>query len=58
MSAWLEATQLAGVSEAEADKFFGKIDPSLIEGMTLKLRAPVEVRTDFTARHAELLDQI
>ena len=55
ISAWLEAVQLAGFAQPEADKFFGRPDPDLISGLTLRLRAPAEVRAEFTARHAELL---
>jgi len=55
LSAWLEATQIAGFTEAEADKFFGKPDNALFEGLSLRLRPPVETRTDYTARHGALL---
>ncbi|MEJ6479431.1 MAG: HD family hydrolase [Octadecabacter sp.] len=55
ISAWLEATQIAGFTLAEADKFFGKPDPDLAESCKIRLRAPVDVRNDFTARHAQLL---
>ncbi len=58
VSAWMEATQIAGFSDAEADKFFGKPDPALMEGFAITLRPPVEVRADFTARHAQLLEQM
>lgn len=55
ISAWMEATRIAGFSEAEATKFFGCPNPELIEGLEIKLRPPVEVRADFTARHVELM---
>ncbi|MFC4669084.1 HD domain-containing protein [Seohaeicola nanhaiensis] len=55
ISAWMEATQLAGFSEAEADRFFGKPEQSLISGLSLHLRPPTEVRAAYTARHAELM---
>ncbi|MBF9042729.1 hypothetical protein HKCCE4037_05295 [Rhodobacterales bacterium HKCCE4037] len=55
VSAWLEATQLAGFTEAEADRFFGKPDAAVTDGLTLRLRPPAEVRADFTSRHAELM---
>jgi len=58
ISAWMEATQIAGFDEMEADKFFGKPDPKLIEGLDIHLRPPVEVRKDYTQRHAELLAQL
>ena len=56
VSAWLEATQLAGFSVPEADRFFGAPDPALIAGLSLVLRPPVAVRDAFTARHAALLE--
>ena len=50
ISAWLEATQIAGFTTAEADKFFGKTDPVLAETFPIRLRPPVEVRASYTAR--------
>ncbi len=58
VSAWLEATQIAGFDVAESDKFFGRPHPELIEGLHISLRPPVEVRRDFTARHEALLAQM
>ena len=55
VSAWMEATQIAGFTVAEADRFFGKPDPVLTEGLDIHLRPPVEVRREFTARHVALL---
>ncbi|PZX45786.1 hypothetical protein LY56_01347 [Roseinatronobacter thiooxidans] len=55
LSAWLEATQIAGFTEAEANRFFGRIDPALLEGLSLHLRPPREARTAYLARHAALL---
>ena len=55
ISAWMEATQIAGFSTAEADKFFGKPDPDLIAGLCIVLRTPVETRSAFTDRHHNLL---
>jgi hypothetical protein len=55
VSAWLEATQLAGFSEPEADRFFGRPDPALTTGLTLVLRPPVQARDAFAARHAALM---
>lgn len=55
LSAWLEATQLAGFSTPEADRFFGAPDPGLIDGLDLVLRPPVAVRDAFTARHTALM---
>ena len=58
ISAWLEATQIAGFSSAEADRFFGKPDPELKSGLTIRLRPPADVRAAFTARHEDLLATI
>ncbi|WP_461406123.1 HD domain-containing protein [Falsiruegeria mediterranea] len=58
ISAWMEATQIAGFSESEASKFFGRPDRTLIEGLSIALRPPVDVRRDFTNRHADLMSQL
>jgi len=58
ISAWMEATQIAGFEEAEATRFFGKPDTSIIKDLTIVLRPPVETRNDFTARHAALLSEM
>ena len=58
ISAWLEATQLAGFSSSEANKLFGKVDAKTVEGLKVLLRPPVEVRLAFAKRHSELLDQL
>ncbi|WP_306114929.1 MULTISPECIES: HD family hydrolase [unclassified Roseovarius] len=55
ISAWMEATRIAGFSEAEANRFFGKPDASIIDGLELRLRPPMDARNDYLARHAELL---
>ncbi|MEO1555021.1 MAG: HD family hydrolase [Pseudomonadota bacterium] len=55
ISAWMEATQIAGFTEAEATRFFGKPPADLITDLRIILRPPLETRADFTARHAALL---
>jgi 5'-deoxynucleotidase YfbR-like HD superfamily hydrolase len=55
VSAWMEATRIAGFTHAEADRFFGQPDEALVRGLDIRLRPPVEVRADFTARHAALM---
>lgn len=55
VSAWMEATQIAGFSEAESTRFFGRPDPALVDGLDIVLRPPVETRRAFTDRHATLL---
>ncbi|MEM6534776.1 MAG: HD family hydrolase [Pseudomonadota bacterium] len=54
--AWFEATQLAGFSQEESDRFFGHPPP----GFDLKLtpQPPEAAQADFIARHAALLSQI
>ncbi len=54
-SAWLEATQIAGFTRAEADKIFGTPHHGDIKDETILLRAPIDVRAEFTARHEALL---
>lgn len=56
ISAWMEATQIAGFTGAEADRLFGEPDPKLIKDLAIVLRPPIEARADFTTRHAALLD--
>ncbi len=55
ISAWLEATQIAGFASPEADKFFGKPDSSLIQGLSIVIRPPIDARQAFVARHTALL---
>lgn len=57
ISAWMEAIEIAGFSNNEADKLFGKPDQTLIRGLSIRLRPPVEVRADYMARHHVLLAQ-
>ena len=58
VSAWLEATRIAGFTEAEAAKYFREPPPRLIEGLDVRLRAPMACREAFTDRHAALLAQL
>ncbi len=58
ISAWMEATSIAGFSEIEANKFFGKPDADVMAGLDIRLRPPVEARTAYTTRHSELLDEM
>jgi 5'-deoxynucleotidase YfbR-like HD superfamily hydrolase len=58
ISAWIEATQIAGFSQAEADRLFGAPDQTLTRDLRLILRPPVEVRAAFTLRHGALLSQL
>jgi 5'-deoxynucleotidase YfbR-like HD superfamily hydrolase len=58
LSAWMEAVQIAGFDVSEADRFFGKPDQALLDRLEITLRPPIEVRADFTARHAALLEEM
>ena len=55
ISAWLEAVQIAGFTESEADKLFGRPAIAVLRGLEIRLRPPAVVRAAFMARHAELL---
>ena len=55
ISAWLEAVQIAGFTEFEADKFFGRPQTALLRGLEIRLRPPAVVRADYVARHSVLL---
>lgn len=55
ISAWMEATQIAGFSQTEASRFFGRFDQTLIDDMSIHLRSPVVTRDDFTKRHDQLI---
>lgn len=56
ISAWLEAVQIAGFTEGEADKLFGRPDDAVTRGLEIRLRPPSVVRADYIARHADLLN--
>lgn len=58
LSAWMEATRIAGFSRSEADRFFGRPDPALIDGLEIRLRPPLVARGDYTERTAALLEQM
>jgi 5'-deoxynucleotidase YfbR-like HD superfamily hydrolase len=55
VSAWMEATQIAGFTMAEADRLFGACPRDLVRGLEIRLRPPAVVRADYVARHAALL---
>ncbi len=55
VSAWLEATQIAGFTRTEADRLFGRPEAALTDGLSLHLRPPAEVRAAFLDRHAALM---
>ena len=55
ISAWLEATRIAGFSVPEADRIFGRPPEGVLAGLEIRLRPPMESRAAFLARHAELM---
>ena len=55
ISAWLEATQIAGFSPAEADRFFGKPPADLAGVVRIEPRPPAAVRADYITRHRDLI---
>ena len=54
ISAWIEATQIAGFSEDEANKLIGSAPKNNVGNFSIKLRAPLEVREDYILRFKEL----
>ncbi|MCC5961983.1 MAG: HD family hydrolase [Rhodobacteraceae bacterium] len=58
LSAWLEATEIAGFTKPEANRLFGQPDPALLDGLSLHLRPPAQTRAAYLARHSELIDQL
>ncbi len=60
ISAWLEAVQIAGFSRDEAEKLFGPtgVHVSLLRGLSIRLRPPMEARAGYIARHAAILADI
>jgi len=56
VSAWLEATQIAGFSEAEANGLFGRPKPNLIERFRIRPRPPTEVRSAYAEKCGTLIE--
>ena len=56
ISAWFEATQLAGFTEAEADKFFGHPPASIV--LKLLPDPPQTAQDKFIDRHGRLLNDM
>lgn len=54
-SAWLEATQIAGFTLTEANKFFGSPVEGLLDGLSIQLRPPADAREDYARRYEELI---
>ncbi len=58
MSAWLEARQIAGFSTDEADALFLRPPDRIVEQLSIVLRPPGLVRSDFSAQASSLADEI
>lgn len=58
ISAWLEAVQIAGFDVEEANRLFGKPPTALLSQIEITLRPARDVRRDFIARHAMLIEKI
>ncbi|WP_045388468.1 HD domain-containing protein [Falsirhodobacter sp. alg1] len=55
LSARMEAVQIAGFTETEASRYFGKAAEDITRGLSLKLRPPMETRQAFLARFSDLI---
>ena len=58
ISAWLEATQIAGFTKDEADKFFGRYDPQFLSEFPIDLRPPLVVRKAYIDRYQALSEAL
>ena len=58
MSAWLEARQIAGFTEAEADKLFLRPPARVTGQLSIVLRPPGQVRSDFENTANRLADAL
>lgn len=56
VSAWMEATRIAGFGLAEADRLFGRPDEAVAAGLSIRLRPPAEAKAAFLERHRALLN--
>lgn len=57
ISAWLEAVQIAGFTQTEANKLFGRQKNEILAGLKVELRAPVDVRLNYISQHGNILAQ-
>lgn len=55
VSAWMEAIQIAGFSQSEADRLFGRGCREKADGLEIRLRPPSEVRRDFIIYFDQLI---
>ena len=55
LSAWMEATEIAGFEPAEATRFFGRPITEIVGQFGITLRAPAEARSAYFARFENLI---
>lgn len=55
ISAWLEAVQIAGFSQTEADRLFPVPQAEIVQGLEIRLRPPVETRSAYLDRFHQLI---
>lgn len=55
VSAWLEATRIAGFTFSEADRLFGRPPETVLAGLSIRLRPPAESRQAYLDRCTALL---
>lgn len=58
ISAWLEATQIAGFSESEAKSIFKRPNPEHCFGLKIQLRPPAESKRNYISRFSVLICKI
>lgn len=58
ISAWLEATQIAGFNEKEANKIFGNFDKKIIDRFVIGLRTPSDVKKSYILKYSQLSKSI
>ena len=58
ISAWLEATQIAGFTEKEANKLFGYCKQNITDKFVIDLRTPRAVRKAYVLRYSQLSKSI
>ena len=58
ISAWLEATQIAGFSREEADEIFERPSCLIAAAADIRLRPPGQVRAEFESRAFDLARQV
>lgn len=56
ISAWLEATRIAGFSVSEANRLFGAPGLDECDLLPVRLRPPAETKQEFLERHAALVE--